>query len=166
GQIDLMEDREILDFVRREGERARYVTSVCTGALMLGAAGLLHGYRATTHWTSMDNLEYFGAIPAKTRVCVDRNRITCGGVTAGIDFGLVVAEELTDRATAERIQLGMEYDPRPPFAAGSPDSAPAEVLAAYREMTRPMLTRRKEMTLRVAADRKGPAGKPDRASSA
>ncbi len=99
-------------------------------------------------------------------MCIDRNRITCGGVTAGIDFGLVVAEELTDRATAERIQLGMEYDPRPPFAAGSPDSAPAEVLAAYREMTRPMLTRRKEMTLRVAADRKGPAGKPDRASSA
>ena len=166
GQIDLMEDREIIDFVGRQGERARYVTSVCTGALVLGAAGLLRGYRAATHWASMDNLEHFGAIPTRTRVCIDRNRITGGGVTAGIDVGLVVAKELTDRATAERIQLGMEYDPQPPFAAGSPDTAPAEALAAYREMARPMLTRRKEVTLRVAGDRAGPAGKSSRASSA
>jgi cyclohexyl-isocyanide hydratase len=166
GQIDLMKDREIIDFVRRQGERARYVTSVCTGALVLGAAGLLRGYRAATHWGSMDNLEHFGAIPTRTRVCVDRNRITGGGVTAGIDFGLVVAKQLTDRATAERIQLGMEYDPQPPFAAGSPDTAPAEVHAAYREMTKPMLTRRKEVTLRVAAGLNAPAGKPSRASSA
>jgi cyclohexyl-isocyanide hydratase len=166
GQIDLMEDREIIDFVRRQGERARFVTSVCTGALVLGAAGLLRGYRAATHWTSMDNLEHFGAIPTKRRVCIDRNRITGGGVTAGIDFALVVAKELTDRATAERIQLSMEYDPQPPFAAGSPDAAPAEVLAAYREMARPMLTRRKEVTLRVAAGLNAPAGKPSRASSA
>jgi cyclohexyl-isocyanide hydratase len=166
GQIDLMEDREVIDFVRRQGERARYVTSVCTGALVLGAAGLLRGYRAATHWTSMDNLEHFDAIPTETRVCIDRNRITGGGVTAGIDFALVVAKELTDRATAERIQLSMEYDPQPPFSAGSPDSAPAEVLAAYREMTRPMLTRRKEATLRVAARLNAPAVKPSRASPA
>jgi cyclohexyl-isocyanide hydratase len=166
GQIDLMEDREIIDFVRRQGERARFVTSVCTGALVLGAAGLLRGYRAATHWTSMDNLEHLGAIPTKTRVCIDRNRITGGGVTAGIDFALVVAKELSDRATAERIQLSMEYDPQPPFAAGSPDAAPAEVLAAYREMARPMLTRRKEVTLRVAADLNAVAGKSSRAASA
>src|SRR5262245_9452998 len=164
GQIDLMEDREIIDFVRRQGERARFVTSVCTGALVLGAAGLLRGYRAATHWTSMDNLEHFGAIPAKERVCIDGNRITGGGVTAGIDFGLVVAKELTDRATAERIQLSMEYAPQPPFAAGSPDTAPAEVVAACRDMAKPMLARRKEVTLRVAAGLNAPTAKPGCAS--
>lgn len=150
GQIDLMEDAEVIDFVRRQGEQARYVTSVCTGALVLGAAGLLRGYKAATHWASMDNLEHFGATPVKTRVCIDRNRITGGGVTAGIDFGLTVASLLTDVKTAERIQLYMEYNPAPPFAAGSPDTAPADVLAGFREMARPMLTRRKEVTLRVA----------------
>jgi cyclohexyl-isocyanide hydratase len=162
GQIDLMEDREIIDFVRRQGEAARYVTSVCTGALVLGAAGLLRGYKAATHWASMDNLEHFGAVPAKVRVCVDRNRITGGGVTAGIDFGLVVASHLADRATAEKIQLYMEYNPAPPFSAGSPDTAPYEVLAAFKEMAKPMLTRRKEVTLRVAA---GLKKEPDKAAS-
>lgn len=150
GQIDLMEDREIIDFVRRQGENARYVTSVCTGALVLGAAGLLRGYKAATHWASMDNLEHFGAIPTNVRVCIDRNRITGGGVTAGIDFGLTVASLLADRTTAEKIQLYMEYNPSPPFNAGAPDTAPPEVLAAFREMAKPMLTRRKEVTLRVA----------------
>jgi cyclohexyl-isocyanide hydratase len=150
GQIDLMEDREVIDFVRRQGEQARYVTSVCTGALVLGAAGLLRGYRAATHWASMDNLEHLGAVPVKERVCIDRNRITGGGVTAGIDFGLVVASRLTDVPTAERIQLYIEYNPEPPFAAGSPDTAPPQVLATYRELARPMLARRKEVTLRVA----------------
>jgi cyclohexyl-isocyanide hydratase len=150
GQIDLMEDAEIIDFVRRQGEKARYVTSVCTGALVLGAAGLLRGYRAATHWASMDNLKHFGAIPTETRVCVDRNRITGGGVTAGIDFGLVVASELANRETAEKIQLYMEYNPEPPFSAGSPDSAPPAVLAAFQAMAKPMLDRRKSVTLRVA----------------
>jgi cyclohexyl-isocyanide hydratase len=164
GQIDLMEDRDIIDFVRRQGARARYVTSVCTGALVLGAAGLLRGYKAATHWASMDNLEHFGAIPCKARVCIDRNRITGGGVTAGIDFGLVVASHLTDRMTAETIQLYMEYDPEPPFAAGSHDTAPAEVLAAFKEMAKPMLARRKDVTLRVAEGLR--ATKPGRASSA
>lgn len=150
GQIDLMEDREIIDFVRRQGEGARYVTSVCTGALVLGAAGLLRGYKAATHWASMDNLEYFGAVPTDARVCIDRNRITGGGVTAGIDFGLTVASLLADRTTAEKIQLYMEYNPAPPFSAGTPDTAPPEVLTAFREMAKPMLTRRKEVTLRAA----------------
>jgi cyclohexyl-isocyanide hydratase len=151
GQIDLMEDEEVIAFLRRQGEQARYVTSVCTGALVLGAAGLLRGYKAATHWASMDNLAHLGAIPVKTRVCIDRNRITGGGVTAGIDFGLVVASRLTDVATAEKIQLYMEYDPDPPFAAGSPDTAPPEVVAAFHETARPMLATRKEVTLRVAA---------------
>ncbi|PWB57565.1 MAG: thiamine biosynthesis protein ThiJ [Bradyrhizobiaceae bacterium] len=150
GQIDLMEDPEIIDFVRRQGERARYVTSVCTGALVLGAAGLLRGYKAATHWASMDNLEHFGATPTKVRVCVDRNRITGGGVTAGIDFGLVVARELAGQEAAEKIQLYMEYDPAPPFRSGAPDTAPPAVVAAFRAMAAPMLARRKEVTARVA----------------
>jgi cyclohexyl-isocyanide hydratase len=98
----------------------------------------------------MDNLEHFGAVPTKARVCIDRNRITGGGVTAGIDFGLVVASHLADRHTAERIQLYMEYDPAPPFTAGAPDTAPPDVLAAFKETAAPMLTRRKEVTVRVA----------------
>lgn len=154
GQIDLMEDAEVIEFVRRQGEQARYVTSVCTGALVLGAAGLLRGYQAATHWASMDNLEHFGAQAVATRVCTDRNRITGGGVTAGIDFGLVVAGILANQAVAEKIQLYMEYNPAPPFDAGSPDTASPEVLAAFAEMAKPMLTRRKEVTLRAAQNMK------------
>ena len=150
GQIDLMEDDDVIEFVRRQGQQARYVTSVCTGALVLGAAGLLRGYKAATRWASMDNLAHFGAEAVKTRVCIDRNRITGGGVTAGIDFGLVLASKLTDTATAEKIQLYMEYNPEPPFKSGSPDLAPPAVLAAFNEMARGMLTRRKEVTLRAA----------------
>lgn len=150
GQINLMEDAEVIEFVRRQGQQARYVTSVCTGALVLGAAGLLRGYKAATHWASMDNLAHFGAEAVKTRVCVDRNRITGGGVTAGIDFGLVLASKLTDAVTAEKIQLYMEYNPKPPFDSGSPDSAPPPVLAAFNEMAKGMLTRRKEVTLRAS----------------
>ena len=97
-----MEDDDVIEFVRRQGQQARYVTSVCTGTLVLGAAGLLRGYKAATHWASMDNLAHFGAEAVKTRVCIDRNRITGGGVTAGIDFGLVLASKLTDTATAKK----------------------------------------------------------------
>jgi len=163
GQIDLMEDAEVIEFVRHQGEQAQYVTSVCTGALVLGAAGLLRGYKAATHWASMDNLEHFGAQAVATRVCTDRNRITGGGVTAGIDFGLVVASILANRATAEKIQLSMEYNPAPPFDSGSPENAPPEVLAAFEETARPMLTRRKEVTLRAAQNLKArpPAVKHD-----
>lgn len=150
GQIDLMEDADVIAFVRQQGEQAQYVTSVCTGALVLGAAGLLRGYKAATHWASMDNLAYFGAQAVKMRVCTDRNRITGGGVTAGIDFGLVLASKLTDKATAEKIQLYLEYNPEPPFSSGSPDTAPPAVLAAFNEMAKAMLTRRKEVTLRAS----------------
>jgi cyclohexyl-isocyanide hydratase len=119
GMNELLEDEEVLSFVRRQGDNARFVTSVCTGALVLGAAGLLQGYKAATHWASMQFLEAFGATPVNTRVCIDRNRITGGGVTAGIDFGLLLAEALSDRMTAEKIQLYMEYNPQPPFTAGA-----------------------------------------------
>ena len=134
GQIDLMEDAEIIDFVRRQGAQARYVTSVCTGALVLGAAGLLRGYKAATHWASMDNLEHFGATPVKTRVCIDRNRITGAGVTSGLDFGLTMVSELRDRFYAECIQLLAEYDPHPPFDSGSIRTAPAKVRATMTPM--------------------------------
>lgn len=129
GTDDLVNDTETLDFVGMQSWSAQYVTSVCTGSLVLGAAGLLQGYRATTHWSALDLLPAFGATPVKTRVCRDRNRITGGGVTAGIDFALTLASVLVDRQTAEAIQLILEYNPAPPFNAGSPETAPKEVLA-------------------------------------
>lgn len=133
GTAALMEDPEVLDFLRRQAPGARYVTSVCTGALVLGAAGLLKGKRATTHWASHDLLAHFGAIPTAGRVVRDGNTITGGGVTAGIDFGLTLAAEIAGPAAAQAIQLGIEYAPAPPFDAGSPGSAPAEVVSAARQ---------------------------------
>ena len=118
-----MEDDAVLSFLRSQAERASWITSVCTGALVLGAAGLLKGYRATTHWLSFDLLPRFGAIPVRERVVVDRNRITGGGVTAGIDFGLRLAAVLRGEKVAKEIQLLMEYDPAPPYDAGSPKAA-------------------------------------------
>ncbi|HWV82462.1 MAG TPA: DJ-1/PfpI family protein [Hyphomicrobiaceae bacterium] len=150
GMNALLEDDEMLAFVRDQGGQARYVTSVCTGALVLGAAGLLHGYKAATHWASMQFLEAFGATPVNTRVCIDRNRITGGGVTAGIDFGLLLAEALSDRLTAEKIQLYMEYNPQPPFAAGSPDTAPPIVVSEFRSYVDGMLKQRGEAVARAA----------------
>ena len=133
GGVDqLVSDDETLDFVRRQAAGARYVTSVCTGALVLGAAGLLRGYKAVTHWGAMQELAKFGAIATPARVCVDRNRVTGGGVTAGIDFGLTLVEILADRPTAESIQLLIEYNPAPPFDAGSPETASPEVLAVVK----------------------------------
>jgi cyclohexyl-isocyanide hydratase len=133
GTDDLVNDQETLDFLRAQAAGAKYITSVCTGSLVLGAAGLLEGYRAATHWAAMEYLPLFGATPTRTRVCVDRNRITGGGVTAGIDFALTLVSLLADRRTAEAIQLRLEYNPAPPFNAGSPDTAPPEVLALLRE---------------------------------
>src|SRR5258707_10922595 len=137
GTDEMVNDEEVLDFLRRQAEGAKYVTSVCTGSLVLGAAGLLRGYRATTHWSAMDHLAAFGAAPAKTRVCVDRNRVTGGGVTAGIDFALTLVSIMVDRQTAEAIQLRLEYNPAPPFNAGSPDTAPPEILALMKERIAP-----------------------------
>jgi cyclohexyl-isocyanide hydratase len=134
GTDDMINDEEMLDVLRAQSRGAKYVTSVCTGSLVLGAAGLLDGYRATTHWTAMGYLGAYGALPTKTRVCVDRNRVTGGGVTAGIDFALTLVSILTDRPTAEMIQLRLEYNPAPPFGSGSPDTAPPEVIARLRQM--------------------------------
>ena len=130
GHVDRIEDEEFLSFVRASGAQARFVTSVCTGSLVLGAAGLLRGYRATTHWTSMDCLAGFGAIPQHSRVVFDRNRITGAGVTAGIDFALSVAAAVAGEAAAKSIQLLLEYDPKPPFDAGSPAAAGPELTEA------------------------------------
>jgi len=135
GQMRLMRDEEILGFLRRQGEKARYVTSVCTGALLLGAAGLLRGYRAATHWAFMELLPLVGATPVDERIVVDRNRITAGGVTAGIDFGLHILAELAGADFAQRAQLQLEYDPAPPFRSGHPRVAdPALVAAARRDL--------------------------------
>jgi cyclohexyl-isocyanide hydratase len=151
GINDMVGDAEMLDFLRKQAPGAKYVTSVCTGALVLGAAGLLQGYRAATHWSAMDFLPAFGATPAKTRVCVDRNRVTGGGVTAGIDFALTLVSLLFDRKAAEAIQLGIEYNPAPPFNAGSPDTAPPEVLAFLRQKNAAAQARRAEQVGRAAA---------------
>jgi cyclohexyl-isocyanide hydratase len=124
----MVNDEEVLQFLRAQAETVKYITSVCTGSLVLGAAGLLRGYKAATHWAAMEYLDLYGALPTKTRVCVDRNRITGGGVTAGIDFALTLVSHLIDRVTAEAIQLRLEYNPAPPFSSGSPDTAPPEVL--------------------------------------
>jgi cyclohexyl-isocyanide hydratase len=156
GSDDLLNDEEVLGFLRRQAEGAKFVTSVCTGSLVLGAAGLLRGYRAATHWTAMDHLAAFGATPTKARVCVDRNRVTGGGVTAGIDFALTLVSMLLDRKTAEAIQLRLEYNPAPPFNSGSPDTAPPEVLAAIKERIAPYQARRADAVAR-AAERLGQA---------
>jgi cyclohexyl-isocyanide hydratase len=128
GTDDLLSDEEVLGFLRRQAERARFVTSVCTGSIVLAAAGLLKDYRAATHWSAVDALPMLGATISRERVCIDRNRITGGGVTAGIDLGLTVVSELVGRQAAEAIQLRLEYNPAPPFDAGSPDTAPPEVV--------------------------------------
>ncbi|WP_375465248.1 DJ-1/PfpI family protein [uncultured Methylobacterium sp.] len=128
----LMRDEAALAFVRARGERARYVTSVCTGALVLGAAGLLRDRRATTHWAALDLLAAFGATPVRARVVRDGHLITGGGVTAGIDFALTVVSELAGIEAAQGVQLAIEYAPAPPFDAGTPETAPPAVLAAAR----------------------------------
>jgi cyclohexyl-isocyanide hydratase len=151
GSDDLLNDEEVLAFLRKQAEGAKFVTSVCTGSLVLGAAGLLRGYRAATHWTAMDNLSAFGATPTRSRVVVDRNRVTGGGVTAGIDFALTLVSKLVDEKTAQAIQLRLEYNPAPPFNAGSPDTAPAEVLALINERIGPHKARRAEAVARAAA---------------
>jgi len=133
GQVALMQDEAVLGFLRDAGRKARFVTAVCTGSLLLGFAGLLDGYDATTHWAFMGLLPMVGARPVRKRVVVDRNRITGGGVTAGIDFGLALAARLSTESVAKGIQLGLEYDPEPPFRCGHPDVAEPAVVDAVRE---------------------------------
>jgi len=127
GVVQAMTDRTTVDFVRDQAAKARYVTSVCTGAFVLGMAGLLHGRRATTHWAYTDLLPRTGAIFEKGRVVWDGNVVTAGGVTSGIDFALQIVAALAGDEVAQSIQLSIEYNPAPPFASGHPDQAPAAV---------------------------------------
>src|SRR3954468_18160482 len=151
GMNPLLNDDETLDFIRRQDKGARYVTSVCTGALVLGAAGLLKGKRAATHWMSRDMLTAFGATPVAERVVIDGNVITGGGVTAGIDFALRVAAELHGPDLAKAIQLGIEYDPHPPFDAGSPERADAALVAKTRNAAAKRQSERQAAVDRAAA---------------
>jgi cyclohexyl-isocyanide hydratase len=150
GVNDAMLDERVLSFVRAQASGAQYITSVCTGALILGAAGLLKGFRATTHWAAMEFLPLFGATPVEERIVRDRNRITAGGVTAGIDFGLAVVAELRGPDVAKQIQLMIEYDPHPPFAAGNPRSAGRETVKAVTEQRREAQEKRREAVLKAA----------------
>lgn len=137
GTIPLMNDSEVIAFLRHRGARAGHVTSVCTGALLLGAAGLLKGYKVTTHWAYRDLLPLLGAEPVAERVVVDRSRITGAGVTSGIDFGLVLSSKMRDQRFAEMQQLAFEYDPHPPFRAGTPEQAGPEIANHLRELFAP-----------------------------
>src|SRR5262249_39095439 len=130
GVVGAISDRETVEFVRLRSSTAKYVTSVCTGAFILGAAGLLRGRRVTTHWAYTDLLLCFGATYEKARIVKDGNLITAGGVTAGIDFGLSVVAEIAGETVARTIQLGLEYDPAPPFDSGHPDRASADLTSA------------------------------------
>lgn len=154
GQVDLMEDEETLQFLQRQAESAAWVTSVCTGSLVLAAAGLLNGYRATCHWLSLDQLAHFGIDSVAERVVVDRNRVTGGGVTSGIDFALMLVAQLFGEERARKLQLQIEYDPAPPFAGGSPATTPETVVAAVREVSAAFQRKRDELARRVAARRR------------
>ena len=150
GQIAFMEDEEAMAFIASAGADARYITSVCAGSLVLAGAGLLEGYRAACHWLSRDQLSLLRAIPVAERIVIDRNRITGGGVTAGIDFGFRVAAELCGEAVAKRLQLLLEYDPAPPFDV-SERTGPAELLAEVRTAAGPMLEKRLQASHRARA---------------
>ena len=147
----MMEHDPLLRFLRERGHRARYVTSVCTGSLLLGAAGLLRGFRATTHWLSLDLLALFGAHPVSERVVIDRNRFTGAGVTAGIDLGFHIASELCGEETARAIQLMLEYDPAPPFHSGSPATADPELVRRMGASRRRFQEERRAAAERAAA---------------
>ncbi|MBO0734813.1 MAG: DJ-1/PfpI family protein, partial [Methylocapsa sp.] len=151
GQIALMKDMEVLAFLRRQAGGSSWITSVCTGSLILAAAGLLTGYRAACHWLSLDQLAYFGAIPVNERVVIDRNRITGAGVTSGIDFALILAAQLFGERRAKSVQLAMEYDPKPPFAGGTPATADPELVKGLRTASAAFQNERKEVALRAAA---------------
>lgn len=138
----LMEDEQFLHFLRQQTEQAQYITSVCTGSVLLAAAGLLKGYKATTHWRSLELLRYFGAEAVNERVVIDGNRITGGGITAGIDFGLLVTAVIGGEDMAKTVQLLLEYDPRPPFQSASPSSAEASILQNAKEITQSLFDER------------------------
>ena len=156
GQVAVMDDAEVMEFVAEAGAKCRYVTSVCAGSLILAGAGLLDGYRAACHWLSRDQLALFGAVPVEARIVVDRDRISGGGVTAGIDFGFRVAAELCGDDVAKRLQLLLEYDPEPPFDI-TERNAPPETLAGIRTAAAPMLDARRKAGQRAMARLRGEA---------
>ena len=151
GQEALMEDEPLLNWIRDQAAGARSVFSVCTGALLCGAAGLLRGRRATAHWASFHLLPFFGAIPVNQRVVVDVSWVFAAGVTAGIDGALRLAAELRGQAAAEAIQLHMAYAPEPPFNSGTPETAPPAILAATRDAVRDLIQRREATARRIAS---------------
>ena len=154
GLNDVIADDEAMAWVGAVGAGATWVTSVCTGSLILGAAGLLDGYRAGCHWAQRDMLPLFGAIPVDARTVVDRNRVTGGGVTAGIDFALTLIALIRGEAHARMVQLALEYDPQPPFDSGSPAQAGPEIVAAYQRRVQ-MLAPTRDEDLRALARRRG-----------
>jgi len=151
GQVTLMDDAMVLEWIRMQASNAKWITSVCTGSLVLGAAGLLQGYRAACHWMSRDQLALLGATPVAERVVIDRNRVTGGGVTAGIDFALTLAASIAGEDVARSIALQLEYDPSPPFGPGSPDAAELDLIVALQRRAKPLLMRRREATQHAAA---------------
>ena len=151
GQEALMEDAEVLGWIRQQAAGACSIFSVCTGALLCGAAGLLKGRRATTHWASFHLLPYFGATPVNERVVVDGSYVFAAGVTAGIDGALRLAAELRGDDAARAIQLYMAYAPEPPFDSGTPETAPPEILQQTRQATRAITAQREATARRVAA---------------
>lgn len=138
GQIEVMRDPEALKFLADRGARAKYVTSVCSGSLILGAAGLLQGYKASCHWALHPAITHFGATPEQGRVVTDRNRVTGGGVTAGIDFALVLLAKLLGEDLARMTQLALEYDPAPPFDAGTPKKAGEKITKMVQDWVGPL----------------------------
>lgn len=154
GVNQLMENTEVLDFLRIQDRHARFVTSVCTGSLVLAAAGLLRGHRAATHWLSMDLLPTLGVEPVYERVVVDGKYITAGGITAGIDFGLTIAAQLFGEHVARKIQLILEYDPHPPFTSGSPKSADAKLVEEVSQERASIQQQRRQIVERIAATTK------------
>ncbi len=160
GVLALMEDYEAITFLRHQEKGARFVTSVCTGALVLGAAGLLQGYRATTHWASLEFLPAFGATPCADRIVTDRNRLTGGGVTAGIDFALQLSAELRGEEEARLIQLQMEYNPSPPFQSGHPDVANACTMQAAQDANASVKAARRAVVERIRDRLSGAAPLP------
>lgn len=151
GVADVMNDAQALGWVRSVGEKADWVTSVCTGSLILGAAGLLNGHKATTHWAWHHHLALFGAEPVKARTVIDRNRVTGGGVTAGIDFALTLIAHIHGEDLAKTLQLGLEYDPAPPVDCGSPEKAGEEVVARYRAAVAKAFPQREAELVETAA---------------
>ena len=156
GTDDMVNDEEMLAFLRKQAEGAKYVTSVCTGSLVLGAAGLLKGKRATSHWAALEHLKPLGAIPVAEKVVMDGNIITGAGVTSGIDFALAVAALLEGEEAARQIQLQIEYDPSPPFDSGSPKTASPELLATVKARLAKLNEERRIVAERVGKKLRGP----------